>query len=74
MEAVLEYDGIKCPLAVVHGIADRNVPVGQARRLHREAPTTAMYEIEDAGHELAFYHPETRIEAIDWVLATGDRG
>jgi len=68
-----QYEGLECPVAVVHGTADRNVPVEQARRLHREAPMTEMYEIEDAGHELAFYHPETLIEAIDWVLTAGER-
>jgi pimeloyl-ACP methyl ester carboxylesterase len=67
-----QYDRLECPVAVVHGTADRNVPVEQARRLHRAAPTTELYEIENAGHELAFYHPETLIDAIDWVLATGD--
>lgn len=68
-----QYDGLECPVAIVHGTADRNVPVEQAWRLYREAPTTELFEIEGAGHELAFYHPETLFEAINWVLATVER-
>lgn len=68
-----QYDGLECPVAVVHETADRNVPVEQARRLHREAPTTELYEIEDGGHELAFYHPETLIDSINWVLTAEER-
>ncbi len=57
------------PLVIVHGTADRNVPIEQARRLHRAAPDARLVEIEGAGHELMFLHPEAVMDAIEDVQA-----
>jgi fermentation-respiration switch protein FrsA (DUF1100 family) len=47
--------GIGVPLMILHGTADENIPVGEARRLYAAArePKT-MIEIEGAGHLAAW--------------------
>jgi len=58
------YDEIRVPLVIVHGTEDGNVPVEQARRLHRAAPESRLMAIEGAGHELLFKREEAVLEAI----------
>lgn len=55
------------PIAVVHGTADQNVLVDQSTRLADDVQASKLFQVAGAGHELAFYHPETLIKAIDWV-------
>lgn len=62
-----QYSDLECPVAVVHGTADENVPFEQATRLANSVPRSKLFEVTGAGHELAFYHPDILIEAIDWV-------
>ncbi len=59
------YDELRVPLVIVHGTADRNVPVDQARRLHRVAPNSNLMVVDGAGHELMFLHPSAVMEAIE---------
>ena len=61
------YAALRVPLVVVHGTADRNVPVEQARRLHHAAPRSRLIEIEGAGHEVMFLHPEVVLDALEQV-------
>ena len=61
------YPDLECPLAVVHGTDDQNVPYEQATRLVEEAPNSRLFAVAGAGHELAFYHPTVLLQAIDWV-------
>lgn len=63
-EMAPRYEELRVPLVIVHGTADRNVPIEQARRLHRAAPDARLMEVEGAGHELMFVHPEVVMEAI----------
>lgn len=59
------YDELQAPLVIIHGTADRNVPVEQARRLHHAAPNSTLIEISGASHELMFTHPQTVMEGIN---------
>jgi pimeloyl-ACP methyl ester carboxylesterase len=63
------YGEIRPPLVVVHGTADRNVPIAQARRLAQTAPSAHLIEVPGAGHELMFWHPDVVLEAIGAVGA-----
>jgi pimeloyl-ACP methyl ester carboxylesterase len=62
------YDELDVPLVIVHGTADRNVPVEQARHLHQVTPQSTLIEVPGAGHELMFLHQETVLEAIRYIL------
>ena len=56
------------PLLVVHGTADRWVPVAQARRLVRRARQPVRYaEIEDAGHDFAWQRSHLRDLVTGWL-------
>jgi pimeloyl-ACP methyl ester carboxylesterase len=61
------YGELRVPLVIVHGAADRNVPVEQARRLHQAAPNSVLIEISGAGHELMFLHPDVVRESIERI-------
>jgi len=56
------------PLLVVHGTADRWVPVAQARRLARQARQPFRYEeIEGAGHDFAWERSYLRELVTGWL-------
>jgi dipeptidyl aminopeptidase/acylaminoacyl peptidase len=56
------------PLLVVHGTADRWVPVAQARRLVSRAREPVRYaEIEGAGHDFAWQRGRLRDLVTDWL-------
>jgi len=60
----LQYGELRVPLIVVHGTADRNVPVEQARRLSKAVPQSELIDIPGAGHEIMFMHPDVVMDAI----------
>jgi pimeloyl-ACP methyl ester carboxylesterase len=62
------YDELTIPLVIVHGTADRNVPIEQARRLYQVTPQSTLIEVPGAGHELMFLHQETVLEAIRHIV------
>lgn len=68
---VRRIHAIPVPVAAVHGTADRNVPVAQARRLVGSLDRTRAFEVGGAGHELPFFHPERIVDAIEWVRNEG---
>jgi pimeloyl-ACP methyl ester carboxylesterase len=61
------YDELQAPLIIIHGTADRNVPIKQARRLHQVTPNATLIEIPGASHELMFLHPDDVMEGINLV-------
>jgi pimeloyl-ACP methyl ester carboxylesterase len=69
-EMARRYDELRTPLVIVHGTADRNVPIEQARWLHRAAPESHLMAIDGAGHELMFTRPDAVMDAIDAVWRT----
>lgn len=60
------------PLLVVHGTADRWVPVAQARRLAaRAGPSVRYEEIDGAGHDFAWERTRFRELVTGWLDDTG---
>jgi uncharacterized protein len=56
------------PLLVVHGTADRWVPVAQARRLVSRARQAVRYaEIDGAGHDFAWQRSQLRELVTGWL-------
>jgi pimeloyl-ACP methyl ester carboxylesterase len=66
-ELASQYQHLDVPLVIVHGSADQNVPVEQARKLHRVVADARLIEIPGAGHEVMFTHPEVVTNAIEVV-------
>jgi pimeloyl-ACP methyl ester carboxylesterase len=64
-ELASQYQHLKVPLVIVHGSADQNVPVEQARRLHRVVADARLIEIPGAGHEVMFTHPQIVDSAVE---------
>jgi len=62
------YDELDVPVVILHGTADRNVPIEQARKLHRAASRSWLIEVEGAGHELMFLHPDAVTAGIEEAL------
>jgi fermentation-respiration switch protein FrsA (DUF1100 family) len=44
------YAELRVPLVIVHGTADQNVPIEQARRIYGAASDSVLIEIPEAGH------------------------
>jgi len=56
------------PLLVVHGTADRWVPVAQARELRKRAGSSCRYvEVEGADHAFSWHRPELADLIIGWL-------
>ncbi|MGD1995032.1 MAG: prolyl oligopeptidase family serine peptidase [Anaerolineae bacterium] len=68
-----QYDELYVPLVIVHGSADRNVPVEHAARLNRDAPNAELVVVPGASHELMFTHPQAVMDAIAAVEAVSSR-
>jgi len=66
------YGELRPPLVIVHGTADGNVPVEQARRLHRAAPHSMLIEIPGAGHEVMFLHSDVVEESVRRLVNGAD--
>ncbi|UPK30963.1 alpha/beta fold hydrolase [Bradyrhizobium sp. 195] len=50
----LQYRGIRCPVRIVHGKADRLIEADQSRRLHEALPRSLLHLVEDAGHMVTY--------------------
>jgi pimeloyl-ACP methyl ester carboxylesterase len=50
----LQYQGIRCPVRIVHGKGDRLIEAEQSRRLHETLPGSLLHLIEDAGHMVTY--------------------
>ncbi|MDI3567219.1 alpha/beta fold hydrolase [Bradyrhizobium sp. Arg816] len=50
----LQYRGIRCPVRIVHGKADRLIEADQSRRLHAALPRSLLHLVEDAGHMVTY--------------------
>jgi dipeptidyl aminopeptidase/acylaminoacyl peptidase len=74
-EAAERMDGLKAagaigprPLLVVHGTADRWVPVAQARELRDRAGSSCRYvEVEGADHAFSWHRTELADLIIGWL-------
>jgi uncharacterized protein len=62
------------PLLIVHGTADRWVPVEQARELRARARPPCRYvEVDGADHSFSWHRTELRDLIAGWLSATCDR-
>jgi 5-aminopentanamidase len=60
---------ITCPLLVVHGGADRLIPVSHAERLAREAPGAELLVYPEGNHGVTNRAFESRSRIADWLAA-----
>jgi len=63
---------VPAPALVVHGAADRLVPLAAAHRLHRLRPDFHLTVIDDVGHIPQLEAPERWLEAVESWLADRD--
>jgi uncharacterized protein len=62
------------PLLIVHGTADRWVPVEQARELRARArPPSRYVEVDGANHSFSWHRTELRDLIAGWLSETCDR-
>jgi len=61
VEALRRFGG---PTLILHGAADMTFPIGVARRLHDDVPTSCIVELESAGHMAHFDRPEEWADAV----------
>ncbi len=62
------------PLLIVHGTADRWVPVEQARELRARArPPSRYVEVDGANHSFSWHRAELRDLIAGWLSETCDR-
>jgi pimeloyl-ACP methyl ester carboxylesterase len=50
----VQYQGIRCPVRIVHGKGDRLIEADQSRRLHEALPRSLLHLVEDAGHMVTY--------------------
>lgn len=61
--------GLRIPLAVVHGAADRVIPLGASQLLHAAAGAPACLEVvTGGGHSLSGIEPTVLGGAVGWTL------
>ena len=57
---------IAVPVLLLHGAADRLIPVDQARQLHAAKPGARLHIVPGYGHELAYQRVAQALE-LDWL-------
>lgn len=57
---------IKAPILLLHGAADRLIPVAQARQLQAANPAARLVIVPGFGHELAYQPAAQQIE-LEWL-------
>jgi fermentation-respiration switch protein FrsA (DUF1100 family) len=65
-----KIDAVSAPVLILHGTADRLIPVAQARRLAAAHPAAALRLFEGAGHGLA-YDPPAQAAQVQWLGEAG---
>lgn len=56
---------IRVPVLLIHGTADRLVPVASARRVARRFPSWRYVELPGIGHVPQLHAPERFVEIVD---------
>ncbi|SDH61188.1 Pimeloyl-ACP methyl ester carboxylesterase [Leifsonia sp. 98AMF] len=70
LEAGYDHSQLTTPALILHGSADRVVPVENGRDLHWTLPSSRYREVEGAGHALHLEHPEIVASEINDFLTT----
>jgi pimeloyl-ACP methyl ester carboxylesterase len=64
---------VRCPLAIVHGLADRFMPALEASRLHDQATGRRRLDLVPAmGHAFDVVGTSTILAAVSWCLDDPD--
>ena len=66
-----ELQQLHCPIELVWGANDRDVPVSIAEAAHAIAPTSTLTIIANAGHHLPLTDPLSIRSACERILETG---
>jgi pimeloyl-ACP methyl ester carboxylesterase len=62
-------EGLTCPLAVVHGRADRWIPFGEAERIHARARGARLDLVDGMGHAFDTSGVDAIVDAARWTLS-----
>lgn len=65
------YGELRVPLVILNGTEDRSTPVEHARRLMETVAGSEIIELQGAGHEIMFLHPDRVVDAIASVFERG---
>jgi pimeloyl-ACP methyl ester carboxylesterase len=66
----LQYQGIRCPVRIVHGKSDRLIEPDQSRRLHEALPHSLLHLVEDAGHMVTYADTAAIADAVAGLALT----
>jgi pimeloyl-ACP methyl ester carboxylesterase len=66
----LHYQGLQCPVRIVHGKSDRLIEADQSRRLHRPLPGSMLDLVEDAGHTVTYADTPAFADAVAALALT----
>jgi len=65
-----QYQGIRCPVRIVHGKGDQLIETDQSRRLHDALPRSLLHLVEDAGHMVTHADPSGIADAVAALALT----
>ena len=63
----LPFDHIACPTLIVHGRADRSVPMAHAERAHAAISGSQVRLLPDGSHMAFFVDPDAQRGALAWL-------
>jgi pimeloyl-ACP methyl ester carboxylesterase len=66
----LQYQGIRCPVRILHGKGDRLIEADQSRRLHEALPRSLLHLVEDAGHMVTYADAPEIADAVAALART----
>ncbi len=61
---------LRAATPIIHGDADRLIPVQNARILNKHIPDSRLYILPGAGHSFSWEKPKESAEAIGWFLSS----
>lgn len=65
------FDAMTCPVLVLHGTADHQVPIGWAQRFASQRPRTTLRELAEVGHLSELDDPHWWVDGVtQWIAAT----
>ena len=64
MDLRTRLSAVRCPVRLLHGTADRIIPMQCARYLATHLPSVGLQLVEGCGHALPFTRPRAVAECI----------